>query len=237
MKNIKILITMLTAAVLLLSIFPGRSEAHPGALDKLGGHFRNADCYYLLHKPTALAKKAKTKSELVTLVKQNSSNKCKNTLTTKKVILEGGYKLPDGSAPKPAPALNTKYKASLSKCIDGDTAVFTVNGKAQTTRFLFIDTPEYTKTKERYGKEATEYTCSRLKKAKKITLELDGKDKYDKYNRMLAWVWVDEKNLLQEDITKAGLVKGYYDYGDYRHESKIRAAMTYAKKNKKGMYK
>jgi len=38
-------------------------------------------------------------------------------------------------------------------------------------------------------------------------------------------------------ITKAGLVEGFYDYGDYKYEKKVRDAMSYAKKNKKGMYK
>jgi micrococcal nuclease len=132
--------------------------------------------------------------------------------------------------------LSTKYTATLSSCTDGDTANFKINGKVTKTRFLFIDTPEYTTTKEKYGKEASNYKCSRLKKAKKITLELDGKDKYDKYNRLLAWVWVDGK-LLQEDITKAGWVEAFYDYGTYRYKTKIRNAMNYAKKNNFGIYK
>ncbi|WP_318533220.1 thermonuclease family protein [Bacillus methanolicus] len=175
------------------------------------------------------------------MIKKYSSNSCKNSLTVNKIYLEGGFNLPTGtapkSAPKPAPKpLNTKYTATFSSCVDGDTANFKINGKVTKTRFLFIDTPEYTTKKERYGKEENNYTCSRLKKAKKITLELDGKDKYDKYNRLLAWVWVDGK-LLQEDITKAGLVEDFYDYGTYRYENRIRAAMSYAKKHHLGMYR
>lgn len=241
MRKLKSTLLIVIIAVFFFSLFPQQSAAHNGALDKLGGHFRNSDCAYLLHKPTKLAKTAKTKADLVALIKKNSSNKCKNSLTVNKVILEGGYKLPTGTTapapkPKPKPTLTTKYAAKLDKCVDGDTANFKINGKVTKTRFLFIDTPEYTTTKEKYGKEASNYTCSKLKKAKKITLELDGKDKYDKYNRMLAWVWVDGK-LLQEDITKAGWVEDFYDYGTYRHETKIRNAMSYAKKNNKGIYK
>ncbi|PLT33208.1 nuclease [Bacillus sp. V5-8f] len=172
---------------------------------------------------------------MLTLIKKHSSNSCKNKLTVNKIYLEDGYKLPNGTAPTPAQTLNTKYTATLSSCVDGDTANFKINGKVTKTRFLFIDTPEYTTTKEKYGKEASNYTCSRLKQAKKITLELDGKDKYDKYSRLLAWVWVDGK-LLQEDITKSGWVEDFYDYGTYRFETRIRSAMTYAKKYHKGMY-
>ncbi|MBM6619108.1 thermonuclease family protein [Bacillus sp. RD4P76] len=224
--------------LLLFTSSPLQVDAHNGALDKLGGHFRNSDCTYLLHKPTSLAKSAKTKAALLTLIKKYSSNSCKNSLTTSKID-SGSIKLPTGTvaAPKPgAIVLNKKYTATLVKCTDGDTATFNINGKEYKTRFLFIDTPEYTTTKEKYGKEASEYTCSKLKKAKKIVLETDGKDVYDKYKRLLAWVHVDS-SLLQEQITKAGLVEGYYDYGTYDYEAKVRNAMAYAKKYKKGIYK
>jgi micrococcal nuclease len=101
---------------------------------------------------------------------------------------------------------------------------------------LFIDTPESTTQVEPFGKEASNFTCTALKKAKKIILETDGKDVYDKYDRLLAWVWLDGK-LHQENITKAGLVEGYYDYGNYKYEQKVRSAMSFAQKNKLGIYK
>ncbi|MED3764087.1 hypothetical protein P4494_08370 [Ureibacillus terrenus] len=71
------------------------------------------------------------------------------------------------TSPKPSTnatlEVGKKYQATLSRCVDGDTAYFTVNGKTYYTRFLFVDTPESTKTVEPYGKEASQYTCSRLK--------------------------------------------------------------------------
>ncbi|MDZ5471876.1 thermonuclease family protein [Bacillus sp. 31A1R] len=230
------LIIFVTFLIVSILILPNLSEAHSGRLDKLGGHFRTSDCVYELHKPTTLAKKAKTKSEIVTMIKKYSSNKCKNNLTTSKLSLQG-YNLGTGTTvTKGKLALNKKYTATLSKCTDGDTANFKVDGKIYKTRFLYIDTPEYTTKKEKYGKEASEYTCSKLKKAKKLVLETDGKDVYDKYDRLLAWVWIDGK-LHQEMITKAGLVEGFYDYGTYDYEKKVKDAMSYAMKNKKGMYK
>lgn len=240
----KLMLCIIT--LLLISSFPIQSLAHPGGKDELGGHFRLKDCTYLLHTPTAIAKKAKSKVELISFIKQyNSNSKCLKSLTVNNIVLEGGQNLPNGAAagttaPKPkVPAgvikLNQKYPATLVKCTDGDTADFKINGKVYKTRFLFIDTPESTNKIQPYGKEASNYTCSALKKAKKITLETDGKDVYDKYNRLLAWVWLDGR-LHQEDITKAGLVKGYYDYGTYDYEDRVRKAMTFAQKNKKGMY-
>ncbi|WP_251033747.1 thermonuclease family protein [Bacillus sp. ISL-75] len=97
------------------------------------------------------------------------------------------------------------------------------------TRFLYIGTPEYTTQKEPFGKEGSDYTCSFLKQGK-ITLETDGADLYDKYDRLLAWVWVGDK-LQQEEITKAGFVEDFYDYGTYEYEQTIITAMEITKKN------
>jgi len=126
----------------------------------------------------------------------------------------------------------TKFTVKLSKCIDGDTAQFSKVGK---TRFLYIDTPESTTKVEPYGKESAAYTCNLLKKAKTIHLQYDGPKK-DKYNRTLAWVWVDGK-LIQKEIIKKGYVKQFYDYGTYSYESELRALQVTAMKNKVGMWK
>jgi micrococcal nuclease len=231
------LASLLTAALSIL-FFPTSSFAHPGALDELGGHFRNSDCMYLLHEPTALAMQAKNKAELVQLVKKYNSNaKCIRQLTADKIDLEG-HTLGGAPATKSDSSatlrLGKKYPATLVECIDGDTAKFIVNGREYTTRFLFIDTPESTIEVEPYGKEASRFTCSRLKQGS-ITLETDGSTLFDKYHRLLAWVWVGNK-LLQEEVAKAGLVEDFYDYGDYKYEGRIRAAMAEAKRNGAGMY-
>ncbi|MDR1781435.1 MAG: thermonuclease family protein [Bacilli bacterium] len=116
---------------------------------------------------------------------------------------------------------STNNQIKLVKCIDGDTAYFT---KLNKTRFLFIDTPEIYPESEPYGKEAANYTCNLLKKAKVITYEYDG-NKKDNYNRSLAWIFVDDE-LLQEKIAQAGYVKAYYDYGNYKYENIIRKSLN-----------
>ena len=50
----------------------------------------------------------------------------------------------------------------LTKCTDGDTAHFMIDGQDTTVRFLAIDTPETKKPNtpvQPYGKEASRYTC------------------------------------------------------------------------------
>ncbi|MEH6939419.1 thermonuclease family protein [Bacillus sp. JJ664] len=119
----------------------------------------------------------------------------------------------------------------LTKCIDGDTATFT---KVGTTRFLYIDTPESTRTVEPYGKEAAAYTCNLLKSANEIQLQYDGPKK-DKYDRTLAWIWIDGK-LLQREIIKKGYVEKFYDYGTYSYEAELRDLQANAERQKVGLW-
>jgi micrococcal nuclease len=222
-----------------LFFFPSIADGHTGTRDELGGHFRNKDCVYLLHEPTPLAKQAKTIDDLIGLIQENSSNSCKNTLTADKIDLEG-YSLGSetftkkDTTPSQDIILGKTYAATLESCTDGDTATFNINGSSYKVRFLFIDTPESTIQKEPFGKEASEFTCAFLKQGP-ISIETDGKSLFDKYDRLLAWVFVGEK-LHQEEITMAGLVEDFYDYGNYKYESRVRIAMAEAKTHHRGIY-
>jgi micrococcal nuclease len=138
------------------------------------------------------------------------------------------------TAPDESLVLGEKYPAELVRCVDGDTAYIKINGQTYKVRFLYIDTPESTNETEPFGMEASVFTCSYLKSGA-LTIETDGSTLFDKYNRLLAWVWVDDK-LLQEEVTRAGLVEDFYDYDDYLYEDQIIEAMADAKKLSKGMY-
>ena len=114
---------------------------------------------------------------------------------------------------------SSKEKVTFSKCVDGDTIKVNIDGEINIVRMLAIDTPESvhpTKGVEYYGKEASNYTCNLVTNAKKIELEYDkNSDKKDKYNRVLAWVWVDD-TLLQDELVKNGYAEVAYLYGDYK---------------------
>lgn len=134
---------------------------------------------------------------------------------------------------------NEKEKVSLVKCVDGDTAIFLINNIETRVRFLAIDTPESvhpTKEVEKYGKNASEYTCKTLTKSKKIELEYDkGSTKTDKYNRTLAWIWVDDK-LLQKELINIGYAKVKYIYGKYIYTNELYEAEKIAKEKKLGLW-
>lgn len=113
-----------------------------------------------------------------------------------------------------------KLEVEFSDCVDGDTAKFIYKDEVITARFLAIDTPETvhpTKDDEKFGKESSDYTCKRIKGAKKIILEYDNdSDKLDKYNRHLVWVFIDD-SLLQEELVSKGLASVAYLYGNYKY--------------------
>lgn len=133
----------------------------------------------------------------------------------------------------------SKDVVKLSKCVDGDTAKFIINGKKITARFLAVDTPESVHPKKKvepFGKEASRYTCNSLKNAKKIEIEYDSNStKTDKYDRHLVWVFIDNE-LLQEKLVEKGYTKVAYLYGNYKYTNLLKAKEAVAIKNKVGIY-
>lgn len=132
-----------------------------------------------------------------------------------------------------------KEEVTFSKCVDGDTIKVKVDGEEKTVRFLAVDTPESvhpTKGVEYYGKEASEYTCNKVTNAKKIELEYDdNSDKEDKYDRLLAWVWVDD-SLLQDDLVSNGYAEVAYLYGDYKYTSLLQDHQAVAESKEIGIW-
>lgn len=127
---------------------------------------------------------------------------------------------------------SVKLEVTLNKCVDGDTAWFNLNNEKIKTRFLAINTPESTNKIEKYGKKASEFTCSLLTEANKIQIEYDeNSNKLDKYNRHLVWVFVDDK-LLQSLILEEGLAEVKYIYGDYRYLNQVKKSEKIAKDKK-----
>lgn len=124
-----------------------------------------------------------------------------------------------------------KEIVKFSKCVDGDTIKIILNEKEYTVRMLAIDTPESvhpTKGVEYYGKEASEYTCNKVTNAKKIELEYDeNSDQTDKYDRLLAWVFVDG-SLLQKDLVTNGYAKVAYLYDNYKYTKELESAQELA---------
>lgn len=134
-----------------------------------------------------------------------------------------------------AERVSVKFEA----CVDGDTIKVMLDNKKTTVRFLAIDTPETvhpTKGEQPFGKEASNYTCDKVKNAKKLEIEYDeGSTKTDKYNRVLGWVFTDD-TLLQKDLVSLGYAKVAYLYGDYKYTEDLKKEESIAKSKKLGVW-
>ncbi len=94
----------------------------------------------------------------------------------------------------------------VNRVIDGDTFEAKVKGKLERIRLLLVDTPESVHPDENrnveYGKIASKYTKS-LIEGKNINLELDLQER-DKYGRILAYVYLENGDMLNELLLKNG---------------------------------
>ena len=135
-------------------------------------------------------------------------------------VLYGVFMKPEYEV-SPAP-FTKKYNAVYQYIHDGDTAVFYIDtGEKVICRFLAVDTPEI--GEEGYD-EAKHFCDVTLEKASKIVLEMDPvSEEYDKYERLLAWVWVDGE-LLQAKLIREGHAKVAYIFsGEYLYLDYLRS--------------
>ena len=122
-----------------------------------------------------------------------------------------------------SPGENTvKYRVKYLYGYDGDTAYFLFeDGSERACRFLGVDAPEID---EEGHDKAKAYTDRILRNAAKIILEIDPQaDEYDKYDRLLAWVWADGELvqilLLKEGTAKIRYLEDYYLYAGYLYQA------------------
>ena len=103
---------------------------------------------------------------------------------------------------------NSIYKGpyEVVKVVDGDTIKLLIDGETTTVRLIGIDTPESVhpdKAKNvREGTLASDHT-KELAQDKFVYIEY-GKEPYDRYNRVLAYVYIDEDTMLNAQILKDG---------------------------------
>ena len=132
-----------------------------------------------------------------------------------------------------------KIKVESVETVDGDTAKFKMDGEQVTVRSLGINTKETVHPEigeETWGKEASNFTKEKLENATKVELEFDKEaDKKDKYDRYLAWIWVDDE-LLQNLLVQNGLAETYMLQNNYKYAGMLQESEEIAKNNKLGIW-
>ena len=129
-------------------------------------------------------------------------------------------------------------KATVDRDVDGDTVIVTTeSGQRMDVRLLLVDTPETKHPNmgvQKYGKEASEFTSSHLKKGQTVYLEQDV-EKKDKYNRDLAYIWFKDNGkwiMINEALVANGLARVGYVYESKKYLSKLEELQNTAKKEK-----
>ncbi len=133
---------------------------------------------------------------------------------------------------------NIENKYLVNKIVDGDTIYLNKNDEIIKVRLIGINTPETVdprKSVECYGIEAKNYLSSLLSN-KWVDMETDPtQDLYDRYGRLLGYVWIDGKNINLEMIQQ-----GYaYEYTyklPYKYQDQFKVAETSARNAQKGLW-
>lgn len=114
------------------------------------------------------------------------------------------------------------YNAEVKKVVDGDTFDIVIDLGFDTlkkgrVRLYGVNTPESRTSnveEKKMGLAAKEFTDQWLTKANhKVKIETII-DKNEKYGRVLAKVWDEAGNCLNDDIIASGLARAYFGVGD-----------------------
>ena len=103
--------------------------------------------------------------------------------------------------------------AKCTRVIDGDTIEVEYYGKKDKVRLIGVDTPETKdprKPVQYFGKEATEFT-RRVVEGENVKLEFD-QTLRDKYDRLLAYVYLPSGEMLNAKLIKEGYGHAYTKY-------------------------
>lgn len=124
------------------------------------------------------------------------------------------------------------------RVIDGDTIRIKYDGEERKVRYLLIDTPETNEPPEKhqpYAEEAMQRNYELLKSGK-LEIEFDVGDREDKYDRLLAYIYVDGESV-QEKLLEEGLARVAYIYEpNTKNVDVFKEAEAHAKKAGLGIW-
>lgn len=122
----------------------------------------------------------------------------------------------------------------VEKIYDGDTIGAVVAGRFEKIRLLGIDAPEM--DQRPWGKKARECLRSLISVAgSEISLEYDI-DRRDKYGRILAYIWTQDRKMINEEMMKKGCAVLFTFSPNVRYAELFRSAQKKAQEDKAGLW-
>lgn len=130
-----------------------------------------------------------------------------------------------------------EYK--VARVIDGDTIVVSINGQESKIRLIGLDTPETVdpqKSVECFGKKASD-KATELLNGQTVRIETDpSQELYDKYGRLLAYVFLPDGTNMNEKMISEGYGYEYTYDVPYRYQTDFKAAELSARTKKVGLW-
>lgn len=141
--------------------------------------------------------------------------------------------LAPASTPTPAAVPPGLVACIVANVVDGDTIDVANCSDAGRVRLILVDTPEVFGGVQCYGREASEYTRSRLL-GQTVQLEKDVSNT-DRFGRLLRHLWTEE-GLFNEQIVRDGFATLATFPPDIRYVERIRAAQQEAYDAGRGLW-
>ncbi len=138
---------------------------------------------------------------------------------------------------KTANTIGTYYK--VTRVIDGDTIEVKMNSGLEKVRLIGINTPEIVdprKPVECFAKEASNRMHS-LASGQNVKLEFDDSQSYrDIYNRLLAYVYLQDGEMLNRKMIAEGYAYEYTYMAPYKYQKEFRDLQTFVQGSERGLW-
>jgi len=129
---------------------------------------------------------------------------------------------------------STLPEARVMEVNDGDTVVITMEGKTYRTRLIGIDAPEM--GQEPWGRKAKKHLRELVKGTGGMVRVETDITKYDKYDRLLAYLWLDDRTLINELMLRDGYAVLFTIQPNSTHVERLKKAQHAARENRSGIW-
>lgn len=128
---------------------------------------------------------------------------------------------------------------NVTKVTDGDTIHIQMNGNDEKIRLIGINTPETVDLRtsvQCFGKEAS-VRMKELTGGKIVRLEYDEtQDTRDAYNRLLAYVYLEDGQMVNRKMVAEGYAYEYTYLKPYKYQKEFRQLQTLARSSYRGLW-
>ena len=128
---------------------------------------------------------------------------------------------------------------NVTKVTDGDTIHIDMDGKDEVIRLIGINTPETVDPRrpvQCFGKEASA-RMKELAAGKIVRLEYDDTQSLrDVYNRLLAYVYLEDGQMINRKMVAEGYAYEYTYLNPYKYQKEFRELQTLARTSARGLW-